>query len=417
MLLLPKINHVFLFLKSRNSALLLVMLGVGLFIQITGKVWLTSGSARNSQIYIWLLLPTLFVVFYSLFKRRNLGLDLYCLPWAAFLVWVALSTLWSTGSDTEAFSLAKRGFFIALYILAVQLLYSKGEMHFRRALQLSVLMVAIGALASLVYQYGFLGKPFAYRAFRIDRLGYGDIADYGWPVAAGIFHGAIATWALGFALNRGTSLRSYLLWLGCFAILALYVLLTYTRGALIAMAISTLVAVLFNNTRRGWGIVAAGMFLGGAGAIYWWDKLVYEVLHRQLSGRGPIWEYFYSSMQGKWLIGHGLGTPFHYKWPGQDAVSPHAHSLYLQQIYDSGLLALFFLIVGVISIFYKSWTLRGEAWVQLALPAFIFALISMLTDVERIFTRPSDYWTMFWLPVAVLLTVKASKTTVSVNSC
>lgn len=378
-------------------------LAVGFFIQISGKVWLVSGSGRNAQIYLWLLLPALIFSVYKIVTRKGPKPDMYYLPWSLFLGWVALSTLWATDSGASASSLAKRGLYIGLYLVAIHLLFNRHEVFFRRTLLLGLVAVTLGALASLIYQYGVLQRPLAYRAFRIDRLGIGDIANYGWPVAAGIFHGAVATWALGVALDKRTGHRLALFWLLCFAVLSLYVMLTYTRGAWIGLMVSCVIAVIMHNNRRGWLLMACGLLVLSVAVFQWWDHLVFEATHRQLSGRGPIWDYFLSIMPGNWWLGHGLGTPFHYVWPNVKAVSPHAHSLYLQQIYDSGLVSLALLTTGLLGLLYKVWCLRNEPWVRLAFPALIFALIAMLTDVERIFTRPGDYWTVFWLPVAVLL--------------
>lgn len=391
-------------------------LAIGFFVQISGKVWLVSGSGRNAQIYLWLLLPALIFSVYKVVARKGPRPNLYYLPWALFLVWVALSTLWATGSDTSASSLAKRGLYIGLYLVAIHLLFNRHEVLFRRVLLLGLVIVTLGALASLIYQYGFLQRPLAYRAFRIDRLGIGDIANYGWPVAAGIFHGAVATWALGIALDKRTSYRLALFWLLCFAVLSSYVLLTYTRGAWIGLMASSVVAVILHNNRRGWLLMASGLLALSLAVFLWWDKLVFEATYRQLSGRGPIWDYFFSTMPGNWWLGHGLGTPFQYVWPNVKAVSPHAHSLYLQQIYDSGLISLMLLITGLMGLLYKVWTLRNEPWVHLAFPALIFALVALLTDVERIFTRPGDYWTVFWLPVAVLLALPISTNRKSLTS-
>lgn len=380
-------------------------MAIGLVVLVSGKVFIVSGSARNSQVYIWLLLPALFLLFWG-GKRK---FDFYYLPWGLFLGWVSLSTFWANGSDTDPLSLAKRGLYIAIFIVAVRILLDDKEVYFRRALLWGIALVSIGAFLSLLYQYGILKQSLAYRAFRIDRMGYGEFANYGWPVAAGIFHGAIASWALGLALDKNAGFFRSSFWLTCFSILSIYVLLTYTRGAWIGLAVTSVVVVLMINSRRGWFLLGAGVLLVFIALLMWWDKIIFEIVYRKLSGRGPIWEYFYSVMEGKWLLGYGLGTPFEYKWPGQETISPHAHSLYLQLVYDSGLVSLALLLVGVATISYKAWTLRHEAWVVLAFPALLFSMIAMITDVERIFTRPGDYWVVFWLPVSVLLAVPRHK--------
>lgn len=163
--------------------------------------------------------------------------------------------------------------------------------------------------------------------------------------------------------------------------------------------------IILQNSRLGWWLLGIGTVLVLALVIKFWPQLVIEFQEKQLSGRGPIWVYYFKVMSGHWAVGHGLGTPFEYRWPDGVQVSPHAHSLYLQQVYDSGIVSLALLGAGLLALAHKAWKLRSNYWVRLAFPALVFALIAMLTDVERVFTRPGDYWTLFWLPVAILLAV------------
>lgn len=393
------------FMTIRWSAVMAWMLTIGFFVQISGKVWIVSGSGRNAQIYIWLLLPALIFSLYRIIAKGGFKLDLKYLPWALFLGWVAMSTLWATGSEASPHTLAKRCLFIGIYLVSINLLFNRHEMFFRRALLAAVIVVAFGAMVSLIYQYGVLDKPMTYRAFRIDRMGVGDFANYGWPVAAGIFNGAVATWAIGMALDKRISNWATSAWLMVFIVLAAYVLMTGTRGAWFALLVGCIFAVVMQKSKRGiWGV---GLFavVAFAGVFLFWDQIVDEVGRRQLSGRGPIWAYYFDIMSGHWLFGHGLGTPFEYVWPNGKMISPHAHSLYLQQIFDSGVISFGLLIFGLLGLCYKAWHLRNDPWVCLTFPALAYALIAMLTDVERIITRPSDYWTVFWLPVAILLAV------------
>lgn len=391
--------------ESKWQVALVWMLSLGLFIQLSGKIWLESSSAQNAQVYIWLLAPALAYCVYKIISRSACWPDWQYTPWLLFLIWVGLSTWWATDADTGAWSLAKRGVFIGLYLLAIQYLMTQRERMLYRALCAAVAIIAVSAAVSLVYQFGILDRPMSFRGYRIDRSGIGNFANFGWPVAAGIFHGAIATWALGVAVDKRTRSSLSVFWFAAFSALAAYVLMTYTRGAWIALAVCCVLIVVIHNSRRGWLALAIFVLVALTAIILSWDHLLIEVQRRQLSGRAKIWEYFYSVMSDHWVAGHGLGTPFHFVWPNEVAISPHAHSLYLQQIYDSGVTSLIFMFTGLLGLAYKAWRLRKHRWVQLAFPALIYALITMLTDVERIFTRPGDYWTVFWFPVAVLLSV------------
>ncbi|WP_288376200.1 O-antigen ligase family protein [uncultured Pseudomonas sp.] len=379
-----------------------VALAIGLFVLMAGKIVIESGSARNTQVYLWLLFPSLCVVLYRIFVLRKLNISLWCWPWLLYLAWAALSTSWATASDVDAWSIAKRSLFICLFIVAIFQLMTK-PIHFKRILILSLLVIALGALASLLYQYLILDRPLVYRAYRIDRLGFGDFANFRWPVAAGIFYGSIAVWALGFALNKKTGRYMAILCFSCFIIMSLYVLLTYSRGAWFGLMIAALLSTLLCKSGRARWFLMLGTFCVLVLVVLFWSQIINEVETNRLSGRGAIWRYFFEVMSGHWLLGFGLGTPFEFIWSDGVTVSPHAHSLYLQQVYDSGLISLSLLLLAIGAVLWRSWGARDEYWIQIAVPVLIFALIAMLTDVERILVRPGDMWVVFWLPVAVVL--------------
>lgn len=395
---------------SKSKTLLFWLISLGILVQISGYVWISSGSGRNTQIYIFLLLPALLILVAQLInKNATRSVNWYALPWLLFIAWTALSTLWATDSSVGQINLAKRGLFVILYLVGINFLMTQNQKFLHRLLLTAMAIVALGAMVSLVNQLIILDNSLAYRAFRIYRSGIGNLADYGWPVVAGIFHGSVAIWVFGTILDKKTSPRMAFALLCLLFTLIFYVALTYSRGAWISLAAASLLSIILQNTRRGYYLAAAGIITLIILSILGWDRLIFEIQERKLSNRGQIWEYFLNVMDGHWIAGYGLGTPFRYIWPDGQTISPHAHSLYLQQIYDSGIVGLSLLLLGVTTILHKSWKLRKNPWIKLVFPVFIFGLIAALTDIERIFTRPNIYWTVFWLPVGILLAAKPCK--------
>lgn len=57
--------------SAKWQVIMLWALAIGLFIQISGRVWIVSGSARNAQVYLWLLLPALIFFYFYSFKRNR----------------------------------------------------------------------------------------------------------------------------------------------------------------------------------------------------------------------------------------------------------------------------------------------------------------------------------------------------------
>lgn len=85
--------------------------------------------------------------------------------------------------------------------------------------------------------------------FRLDRLGIGEFANYRFPVAAGIFHGALTAWAFGLASDRDTRWRTATLLFLVFVTFALFKFFTYARSAWIGVVCGATAAVILQNTR------------------------------------------------------------------------------------------------------------------------------------------------------------------------
>uniref|UniRef100_UPI003905ED8A hypothetical protein n=1 Tax=Pseudomonas defluvii TaxID=1876757 RepID=UPI003905ED8A len=104
------------FTVARTNIAVALMMSFGLFVLVSGKVWFTSGSARNAQIYIWLLLPALLLFVYYSFRKASGLIEKQYIPWIAFLIFVATSSYWGTQSG-EALTFVKKGFLIFLFLL------------------------------------------------------------------------------------------------------------------------------------------------------------------------------------------------------------------------------------------------------------------------------------------------------------
>ena len=130
-------------------------MAVGLFLQLTGQILYASGSMNGVHVYLLLILPALFLVFLSGFKKIPLFLPeskRFLLLSAGFLLISSLSALWSDGEDSVIYVLRK-GLVIWLYLVAVIYLVSNAEWKHTRWFLVGVCtVVAVGAAVSLIYQ-------------------------------------------------------------------------------------------------------------------------------------------------------------------------------------------------------------------------------------------------------------------------
>ena len=140
-----------------------------------------------------------------------------------------------------------------------------------------------------------------------------------------------------------------------------------------------------------------------------------------LEGRLRIWSRAFSYIQGSPFLGCGLGT---FRTIDGDISSvgslfdmgtPHAHNVYLQMAYDTGVpglvayLALLFLAVHISWRTYKSTQGLSRALAIGVLAALLAYHVYGLTDVVALGAKPGVLW---W----ALLAVAAAQDQLTVNS-
>lgn len=390
----------------------LAVLSLGLFIQIAGILLIADGSSYSTQVHLFLLLPSLVLLFirpnFQLWKQPAV------LALAGLLACLILNALWRAEvSDKSSGYWLKIALFVMLYIHAVGRLTSHPRTLIT-VLTLSATVAAVFAWMTVIHQFGIKAIPLDYatiredaRLYTLDWYGLGDLK---YPVIAGLFYGffvIILSQRLVAAPPRAW--RSALILLGI-AGLCIYVLLTFSRGAWISTLVAGLCLLLLFPGRISRTLLISGAFLLLGMLAMFWPEVRNEWLVRGASRRDLIWLSWLARLPDFWLWGAGPGAPFEFTYPWGGSVK-HAHSLYLQLWYQLGLpgIALFILFLGCL--LEKGWRLRQQPLARLGLALLILAMMAMLTDVHSIFLRPNHYWVIFWLPVGILIGLRPPLTT------
>lgn len=392
-------------LISRLSNAWPYILGVGLFVQLTGLLFNNDGSRYATQIYLLLFVPTL-----VLLLVRRLSADTWRqVPGGILLglfAWVLLNGWLNPGSDKDLSHWLKIVVLILLYVFAVASL----ARHPRLFNRLSVAAVAVAAAfawLTLYYQFGVLDKPLDYQALRyvgrLSELGWRGFADLDHPIVAGLYYGVFAvlsTWLL-----VGLKLRAWqagLLLLGVLGLLA-YILFTFSRGAWFATAAGGFVILLLFPNAKSKTLLAGGVLLLIAALFLFWPEILNE-RKVGLSNRDLIWGHWSERFPEFWLTGAGAGADFNFKFPPPFNWSVrHAHSLYLQFWYEYGVVGILLFVALIFSLLWKGWVYRAQPVARLGLALMVFAMVAMVSDIYAIFHRPSPYWVVFWFPVGILL--------------
>lgn len=391
------------FLDDKLFRMLFWIMSVGLFIQLTGKVFYSSSSANGAHVYLLLILPSVILALVSGLKRINFLSSeaiFFLASTGLFLLFCSLSAAWGDTEESVAYVLRK-SIVIMFYIHAVIYLVTVAKWEQIKLFLIFLCYVsALGAVLSLGYQLLVLDEALGWRTFRIYSMGYNEWIDLGYPVIAGIYFGffTVLTVVL-LGLREESKLHSVLL-LAAILVMLPYIFQTFSRTSWVASGVAVAYLTLVYRHRA---IFALGIAFGvvcGVMVVVFYDEIVVELTKIQLSGRPIIWAWTLGEFLEHPVVGHGFDHSF---WPEKSFA--HAHNFFLQIMFEQGLVGLFFFLVMLCTVFFAVWKHRQAKWVLVSFSLVIYILVAMQVEIQHVITRPGLFWTIFWFPLALVIGV------------
>lgn len=363
---------------------LVLCLGLGaLFIGmgvLPAGISYNPGKPFQHLLTLTLYLPTLALLLIR--PRRWLSMWRQPLfPWAAaLLAWGALSLLWTSG--TRPSDELGRNVSILLFLCAWTYGVGADLRRMRLLLCIGAVALAGAALAAMTMH--------TFQSVQDDRLsGFGVMANAN-LAAAGM--GAAFLWLYPWKFTRLAYRVAQ--WL-VLAILALFVLRTYTRSAWAALFAAMLLVLLSQGGRRAWMYAAAVALAGIIGVIVEYPALS----ARGWSLRPEIFMHAKELFEQHMWRGLGQGAQFKIVTGGQ--VLTHAHNMFSQLAIELGLPGLL-LWTGVwLVLGWRAWRERASVPGQIVLGLWMFATVMVQFDLPHLLDSPRPGWLITWLPLAM----------------
>lgn len=302
----------------------------------------------------------------------------------ALLAWGCLSLLWS-GTERRDDEIA-RNLSIAVFLYAWFRGTGNDEDVIRRLLTTCAFVLAAVAAVAIAW-YQLYPNPDARVA------GFGVMSNANLAAAA---MGAALLW---LSVWRTTDRRMRIAKAIAWTVLAVFVLLTYTRSAWAAM-FASLFTLALTRHRRQWraGVMVAGV--GVACALLYLPALIQ---------RG--WSLRPAIMQGAWelfrvhpVLGMGQGSDF--LIPAGKEVLTHAHNLFSQLAIELGLVGLVLWSGIWLAVAWRGWVHRQQPIGRLVLATWVFAMIMVQFDLPHLLDSPRPGWLVLWLPIALGFALK-----------
>jgi len=339
----------------------------------------------RGTLYWLFILPLLFLPkrYLALFKHP--GMWLYGLLAGFGLA----STLWGDAASADAFrDGCKDVVQVGLFLLAMWTLALYQD--YRRLLAWTFVLAAAPSVLYAIYNY-YSVHPWPSRMWGWTR--------YDFPTEVGAQCGMAALSGVMLMFLQKRRLIQVLLGVAVL-ILICGMIASQARASLFAFALAvSLMSLHF----RGGRIIA--LLLTGASLIVFVLLATHVIEFRNLtfSARWNLWQHLISSTTNPW-IGVGINTDVRYEVFG--LWHYHAHNIFVNAYYKTGLIGLVLLIAlvaGGIKFGISHYRANPTILNLYPLCWFVASIITCLTDHADLIWRPTMVWFLIWMPYGMLL--------------
>jgi O-antigen ligase len=362
-------------------------IAVGFLFFITSFIWAPSRDGVQTVFVLGFLLPLLCVL---PFRKPDFlayggwftGLALI------FAAYAALTSIWSPVPKTDFFVI--QWIVLAVWLSGINWFATQREINLNYLLELLLLS---GCFFGLINVLAFYGENSIF-----SRLNGLFVAHN--PNELGVLFGILSLLAYCQWLKSNTLRQSahYGLLLMC---LLVPLFLSQSRGALLALVMTSLIACFYiQMSKQKMAILAGLTILSVLVLVVNWFEVIALVPDRLGSGlRDKIWqEVFSRSVNEHLLLGIGLEKEGRIIVPNV-GVFNHAHNVWLDTFYRTGVIGLVLILVHV---FY---VLQKFKLSEMLTPLYLwlmFGLIASMFDYRGFFWEIDLKWFIYWVPVGLI---------------
>lgn len=380
------------------------ILPAGFFFFLTGILFFNSISAYHTQIYLFLIAPTLILVLIN----RNWFMPI--LASSAFqlllllFTYSMLSTLWNDPAIGD-FKLFKRLLIILLFILSLIAISKTKTDNI-----ITLLLIAAGIYSIAAY-YSFSDFDFFIQKKSVSSriIGIGNLSN---PLLSSHIYGIFTTFIMTYFLATKRNWKKDIGLLFLFAGLLSFVILTKARTPLVGLSVALIVLLWMYRNKY---LLYLFFIFCGLACIY----LILNsdaLILRGLSYRPEIWAITFSKILEHPFFGAGIGTDISIYIEGLKTVFSDTHNIHLGLTYNlgiTGLLIWIAFLISLVNIYLKN---KKSLIAQIAIVLLAYGMSAGMTEGNGFFSRPKEVWFLTWLPIALLLVAEYNRLiTVHIN--
>ena len=361
-------------------------LGLGLVWFLAAIALAPSNKIYQQGLVLFLWLPTLVLAWSA---RQVLVQAWKHQPalWGSVLLllaWSGLSLAWSIAEDPGRE--IKRLLYILVFLLAFPLLAQLGQARIRQLLLAGSALLAVAALVSVIHFYGMQAQPLLARL-----QGIGEISH---PILGAYVIGSAVLFLL-YLPPRQRGLQ--LLWLAALACLGAFAMLSQSRGAVLALVLTVILAPLWFRDRhsRVFSILAAT----ATGLAFY---LAYDLIaQRGSSYRPEIFHAVVDMIAAHPWTGLGLGAAYDVSAVGKHF--DHTHNMFTHIAVEIGLPGMLLWVLVWLYTLGEIVRARDTLFGKILLGFWVYSTLAMQFDAASLTGTPRAEWFISWLPVGLAM--------------
>jgi O-antigen ligase len=380
-------------LKTRTKGLML-LITLGFLWFLLGVAWAPNNKVYQQVLVVLLWLPGLLAL--AIFHRCLLqiwhGNRTFCFILLLFLVWAALSSLW-TAADEPAREL-KRVLYAGVFLVSLALLSACYPERIWQGLVVAFVGLALACAASIYLFYAHNMQPLSARLEGIGQLGHPILGAYVMTLAV--------IWG---ALCKPSGVWQSILWGVLMLFAVAFVLLGQSRGAMLALIAGISALLLLRGGRFMWVgsiVVVAVCWVG-------YELFAPFILARGLSYRPEIFQASLEMFMQRPFSGLGIGSDYRVVTLNYPEGFDHTHNGFTHVAVELGLPGVFLWFCLWLSAFHIAWQQRFSTEGRLLFGTLVVSLVALQFDAASLWGTPRAEWFVTWLPLALTLALIAQQ--------
>ncbi|QKL04129.1 polymerase [Pseudomonas sp. NY5710] len=361
-------------------------LGFGLVWFLAAIALAPSNKLYQQGLVVFLWVPTLVLVW----SARGVLLHAWQRQpalWGSVLllmVWCALTLAWSAG-EAPGREL-KRLLYILVFLLAFPLLAQLGHARLRWLVRVGSALLAVAAAVSIVRFYGFEGFPLLARLAGIGEISHPILGAY-----------VIGTAVLLMLYDRPAHRAAQLGWAAALACLGAFVILSQSRGAVLALVFTVVIAPLWYRDTH--SRLLALLALLATGLAFF--EMYGVITQRGASYRPEIFAAVLHMISERPWTGLGMGSPYVVQAVGLQF--DHSHNMFTHVAVELGLPGMLLWCAVWLYTLAAIVRARGTPLGNVLLGLWVYSTLAMQFDAASLTGTPRAEWFISWLPVGLAM--------------